>query len=767
MSTTSQAAAFLDRVSDISDSTPNDDGEMKAQVPFSSALKLTYDQEQRMVEHALRRIDDMELEQGRVLIHGNANWFEGSGDMNADRHTFMGRRSLYELNYQNKVGWRKFAFPNSIYAQSNLTAPFSRRIVRQMTAQAVDYYFGTDPWFAAYPMGGQEEDLAEYLDTFAQFKTERSGLKSCMAKAIEGAFVRGEAVVKTVWETDEQTYEQFAQVLTAEDGSDIFDVNGDWITDKDRFTDEEQSQVDTVPGPNAGKPIPGSMEPTGRRVLRKDMMTEQPDNPVYTPKTITRRRITFRGAKSDVVYWQDILIPEKADHVQRGGADIVAHLSDMPVIRLIDLYQRRGLLVKAPSEQFDETKKALDLLRRAASGGGQSHSAVKQPRADIGETQDLAGGHSNEPKMEMAEVYLTFDANEDGQTEEVMLVIDRKNRIPVFYDYLANVTPDGERPFDVVRIQPVEGRWHGIGAMAMFEKSQRTIDLLLNRWNVSQGASGRVTFWKPSNTLEGDRDPHLALNFGQTFTLKPDKTMEDTLGFVNLPEIKSKDIQEMMEYMAQLIMNEAGVASVNDGAAAGMDTAKLATGVRNLESNNHTMASLYWGSLFPSLVGITRRNIVTEFANTTYPDVLKLFGGDHYKAGVLMAEDLQDLEINVNILMTKYRNQQVLQSSLQAINSAQQYFMSPVPVQEKLTKLYQQVLRALQIDDPDEIIEPLEPQAQPTLPTSPDQGQPQLPAAPVQPHPEAHANGAANGDSGGGAVQPVLGNKFLWRKPGK
>lgn len=756
MSTTSgnQAGEFLSQVSHISDSPKGGHDPDKGQVPFVSALTLTYEQETRMVTHALKRIEQMESEQGRTLVASSKEWFAtNGGTFSQDRYTFMGRRAIWELSYQNKVWWRKWCLKGQIYEQSNLTAPFCRNIARKMTARAVNYFFGTDPWFAAYPIGGDREELAEELDEYCQFKTDRSQLKPCMAKAIEGAFVRGESVVKTIWETDEQLYQQNANVLTDPDGNDILDVNGDWITDADKFMDEMQGVVD----PNTGKKIPGSDHLTGRRVLRRDLTTVEPNPLEYTQKKITRRKINFSGAKSDIVYWQDFLCPMTAPHIQKGGADIIAHLSDMPVIKLIDLYQRRGLLDESPSQQLEATQRAINLLRQMAANSGQPKTAAGNARADVGEVQGLIGWEETEPKVQIAECYMTFDANEDGQTEEIVCVIDRRSRLPVFYDYLPNVTPDGERPFDVVRVQPIEGRWYGLGAMEMFDKSQRTIDLLLNRWNLAQGAAGRTTFWKPSNTLEGDRNPHLVMNMGKTYTLKEGRTMEDTLGFVTLPEVNGEDIQKLMQLIIQVMTSEAGVASADDSAIAGLETGKLATGVRNIQQSGEEMFSLYIGSLEPCLESITRRNLRVEFANMKPTEVFSFFEGDQHKVGVLMQEDVADLDINVNVLLTRYKNQQMLQSAQTAINAGVQFYQNPPEIQGRLAKLYIQELKALGIDDPGSVISPMEPPPAQPQPGAP--GQP-APAAGAPPSP-----GAASSAPTSAATQQIQPGKFLWSKP--
>lgn len=761
----SQAGTFLNQpeIQDISNTQIDSD---KPLVPFSSALKLTREQEAKLVNHALRRIDQMEDEQGRVLVSASQDWYRTSTNILMDRYTFMGKRSIYELTHNQRLGWRRYAV-GGIFTLSNLHAPFTRGIARQITAQSIDYFFGTDPWFAAYPVGGDEEDLAEELDEFCQFATGKNELKSCMSRAIEGATVRGESVVKTTYETVQQTYEQLANVLIDPDGKDILDANGDWITDKDKFVDEKQSEVD----PQTGKPIPGSEQFTGCRVLKKDMVTPEPPELNYESKTIRRRSVSFQGAKSDVVFWQDFLCPQNASSVQRDGADICVHLSDMPTMTLIDLYVRRGLIGSA-QEDYEATARAIKLLQANLAYAAPS-SAVKQPRAAIGETEFLNNGDQNvEPRLTIAECYLTYDANEDGQTEEILLVLDRKNKLPIFYDYLANVTPDSERPFDVVRIQPVESRWWGQGVYETYEKTQRAIDLFLNRWNLSQSQAGRVTFWKASNTLEGDRNPNLPLNYGQTYTLLKDKTAEETLSFVNLPEIKGEDLQKIMQLLVQIQTSDSGTSSANDAAIAGLDTSQLATGVKNIQAHNDIKINMYLSNMLPTLTSITRRNLKVEIANMQPVEIFSLFHGDKQKTSQLLQEDAQDLDFDVTITLSRYKNQALLASAMGAQNAFAQFMQLPVPAQHLGAPLYIQSLKAYGISDANSIIVPLDEQLPQSAegPLPPTQG-PSQAHAPGQPEAPQGQPGAPQGFPTPSVpistAQPIQANKPLWNKPTK
>lgn len=680
------------------------DGQDLPRIPFPTSYLLSGQQEKDLIEHALRRLRELEDELGRSCT-GDSNWYESIDYSELGRRSFLGKRQLYEMLYHNQVDWRPHLL-GGIFNDSNLIVPLSRRIVRQMVARANNYFFATDPWFAVYPVGVADRELASDIERYTRFKFDQSRQKHVLELAVELAFVRGEAVVKTTYESREQLYQEQASVLVDEQGADILDASGDYIVETDLWVAETETEIN----PQTGQP--GAPLPTGRMVLKRDGVTPKPAKMIFQSKLITRKITHFKGAESAIVFYKDFLCPLNAPSVQ--DADCIVHLYDMPVMRLADMYQRKAMLDMSNEESMRATQRAVELIRNMAFESGRPKAFKNQNRPELGE--DTGTTERTEPVVEIAEFHLRYDANGDGIMEDIMLVIDRKNQVPIFYDYEANVTPDGLRPFDVVRINEVDGRWHGIGAMEMFESSQEIVDLLVNRWNFSQSRAARVDLWSPHNTVEGDSNKNLQLNWGRTYTPKPGKTAKDILEFVTLPDVKHEALKNMFEFFMQMATNESGVANANDARAVGLDTAELATGVRNIEKSGQEMFSLYLSHLEPGLQSIIQRAMGLIFANLDQEEVFVFFEGDKQSFGMIRPEDVQDLELNVSLLLTRYRGEQLLQSSMQAANLVTQFYSHLPEIQVRVAPLYRDMLKALQINFADEIIVPL---AAPPMGTGP------------------------------------------------
>mgnify|MGYP000897649304 CR=1 FL=1 len=700
MSTTSaqpgQLEQFIERTNHVPEPAERTPEATEARrMPFKTALaeQLTGEQERVMVEHAIKRLGELEQELGRDLVLNQA-WaasekLSSTEIIQRATDSFMGKRSRYEDVFENKVDWRQYLF-GGIFKDSNLVVPLSRRIARQMTARAQNYFFETDPWFAAEPEGVEDTKLADKIDRFAKFKLGQLGSKKNKERAIKRAFIQGEAVVKTTHVVRDQLFNAYAQILIDAEDNPILDATGGFILDTDKW--QEETAVD----PASGQPVPTG---TGKLILARDGVTEQPATMLWAEKIIPRRQVIYQGPESPVVYFKDFLCPLTARDVQT--ADTVAHLYDKPVMELVDLYVKGGMLDATEKDRLEAVQRTIQLIRDLTSNTSTPKAGANQNDRPGDEQQFRGTSTSGEPVAEMAEIYLWFDANGDGILENIMLVVDRKNKVPVFYDYVPNVTIDGLRPFEVVRVNEIDGRWYGEGVMEMFESTQNIVDLLVNRWNHSQSRAGRVDFWRPDLTLEGRSNPNLVMNWGGTYTLAANAEPEKTLHSVYLEDTKFDHLERMFEFFMQLAMNESGVQHANDGQTAGMDTQKLATGIRNIEKAGQEMFAPFISDLEPSLQAILKRELLVLFANLDRTEVFDYLnrdtetGEEIKQLDQITPDEVRGLTLNVNLLLTRYKGEQQLVQGEQASAIVERFYMLPVQIQPFVAQFYKNQLKAI------------------------------------------------------------------------
>jgi hypothetical protein len=675
-------------------------------MPFPTSLVLTREMEEELVNHAMKRAQELDNETGRNLSNGTG-WLSSDGLATPDpegnegaQHTWMGKRLLYDKTFKNEMEWRPRLL-GGVFAQSNLVVPAARRIARQMIARAANYYFGTDPWFAIYPVGVTDKERADKADRYVRWKMDQAKLKRTEEQAIERAFILGEAVIKTSWANRQQIYKTNAVVLVDEQGMDIIGADGDYIMESDLWVPE--SSVD---------PVTGQTVYSDMFVLKRDGQTAKPDVMIWQEKPIVRRITHYKGPEAKVINFMDFLCPIDAESVQL--ADCVVHYYDTQLMDLADEWKKSIPANATAEERMQATKAAIDLLRKLETSNNTTNTAQNSDTVDAVSPSGM-GVNRGQPVVEIAEFYLRYDADGDGLLEDVCLVVDKKTRTPIFYDYVANVTEDGLRPFSVVRVNEVPGRWYGIGSMEMFNTSQQIIDLMMNRKNHSNSRAARVDFWNPQNTLEGRANQHLELNWGGTYTPAPNKSAKDCLESVYLENNIGDNLQEMIEFFMQLMMNESGVTNANDGNVSGMESTKLATGIRNIEKSGQELFSLFLGHLEPGISESLAKMVKLLFSNIDQMEVYRYFedGEDGGEGGSNLLQeinpgDIANLELDTRVLLTRYRGEQILESYTRGWTIVKEYYAEQNPeVQMRTTEFAQGMLKAMQVPNANKIIQPI------------------------------------------------------------
>ena len=695
----------LARVTEETQDIPLQKGENDPIMPFPTNYLLTKDQEDELIQHAIKRKKDLESELGRDDgLHGILSesptyeeTFESSESLT---RSFMGKRRIYDLMYRNKVAWRGRVL-GGIYEKSNLTLPVSRRIARQMTARSNGYFFSTEPWFAVNPVGDSDKFVADKADKYAKIKMEDAKLKQEFEASVERAYIAGECILKTTFLEDDRIYKTNAEVLVDNTGADILGQDGDYITSDDLWVPE------LVEDPETGEPFE-----TGAFVLKRDRATPRPAQMMYVQKQIMRRKVIYKGAKSDIVHYRDFLCPLSANSVE--DADCLVHLYDMPVMELAEAWRQKQV-VEGAEESQQSTAEAIDLIRAMADDTSEKKSAKNSVRPEMDDSgENRYTDTEGEPVAEIAEFYMRYDANGDGMMEDIVLLLDTKTERPLYYDYVANYTDDGKRPFTVIRINPVPGRWYGEGAMEMFESSQNIIDKSLNRWNFSQMGSGRVDFWNPEATVEGQGKPNLELNTGQTYTLRNGKTAEDALSTVPLHDVKYDEMQGIFELFIQSTLNESGVQHANDNHIAGMDSTKLATGIKNIEKSGQEMFSVYLGHLEPGITETLRKMISVMNGNMDANEVVSYLEDESSDLIQISASEIKDYEMDVRVLLSRYKAEQILESNARASELIKDYYAQPYIVQLQTQSHYIEMLKQMQIPYAEKTIQPVDVQ-QPSM----------------------------------------------------
>lgn len=677
----SQIAAFLQRVPYA----PNVEAPNEPQVIFRGALELTLEQEQFLVTSCLRWKETLEGVYGHDKLAG-----EDCGDdisptdsalQDTDGMDWMQRRALWEKVYHQRFGWRRTSLGGIYEDGQNLHFPLTRRVVQQMISRAQNYFFQTEPWSAATPVGLSDLDLSKAANEWAQYRFAVAGLKGVFEKAIELAFIRGECVIASEFHERLDYYETLANVAVGPDRQPIRAADGDFIFDTDTFF----------------------IDPTGQTILERDGKTvvgtlQDGGEPVFVSAKIPRVETRFKGPRARIVGLRDFMASFDGDTLQDVKCCI--ELQEIEAIQIAQDYVNR--MEKAGEWNPEDYPRVTDLLRNAQSGYGISSAG--KPRPELGEAP-LAEGRT-EPKINAGIFCLHIDANSDGRLENVYVVIDLDTMRPILYDYVANVFHDKKRPYHAVRVNPLDGRWDGISAIDVFWQMQRFCDLTVNRWDFSNSQSGGVTFWDPSRTMEGAANPHLKLNCGTTYRkTDPNLPADRIVERVQLHDFKGAQFETILQYFMQMFVNMSGVANANDAQAAGLNSAQLATGIRNIDRSGQEQFAPLLSQLQPGIEAVTESCLVIAVRTMDDIEAYSVLGPDGVaQVQTLQSADVRALRWRVQMELTRYRAEQELQQSGQALATVKDYYIQPPQLQAVLAPFYRQQLKAFGVRNVDAVI---------------------------------------------------------------
>ncbi|MBP7949009.1 MAG: hypothetical protein KA004_05090 [Verrucomicrobiales bacterium] len=628
-------------------------GPDKPRKVFPSNLHLTRAQEDALCLRAANRFQQLDEELGREQtrtdIDGTALFLNQRTDEKKEERLFMAKRLLYQHIAENDFSWRPLLMKNSIFAKSNLVVPLCRRICRQMAARAGNYFFGTNPWLAVEHVGLNDITMAKTLNNLVQAKLDENENQSRIQSAIPIAFEIGEAIIKTTTTRKASFYRHKETVAVDGNGLPLTASDGQPIRQDDEWIPAD---------PN---------NPGGSKILKRDGTTEMPPMLQFQETMIDEEIIHYQGPDPKIVYFRDFLCPLNATDIQ--SADCICHVMDYSANQLAADY------MTSPGESMDELKAAVEAIRNALNQESTRRS-FDAMRPELGETTEP---ETPDPVMTIGEFYLRYDADGDGYMEDIMLVMDLASKTPIFYDYTAAVTDDGLRPFQIVRAKPVLNRWYGQGAIELFESYQSTVDLLVNRRNRAQSESGRVTLWRPQNTVEGDANPNLILNWGKTYTPREGKTPEDIINVVYLDDNKYDNLTDELQFFLQLAMNESGVQHANDNYVAGMDSAKLATGIKNIEKSGMEMFAVFISSLETGLNAASHAFVQCLYKHLDDEETFIYLDGDVPVELTVAARDVKALKYNARVTLSKYKAEQSLASAGQAIAVVRDYYTLTLP----------------------------------------------------------------------------------------
>ena len=686
----------------------------------------------KMVDYACRRLTSCE------------------GEMHEWRNEMARARRESERDLSDRVAGREAM----IFLKSNESADIVASAAEFIVARLSEDVFGTEPWFMVAPertqapVGQEAPDtvLATEIDEHARWKIRNIGWKTAGRTALKTAVDLGTAIMKTTWRRKVETYKRYANVLVhaANPMEAVATAAGDYIFDSDEMVEqvgvegaagimwgpEEDAETRGQGDAEMGAPAAGGMGGMGG-------MGAEMGNTGGTPVPLLRRTV----AAKDVNVVVDL---EGAHKFERYLIDETAVRYDAAFTELVD---DRNFVAPLSANRLEDVdfcahvydRRLSDIRAMLPKGDPKSQELLKQikgetiSRKEPARANERSSGDEDNPWVRVAECYFDYDPLEDGNTVRVYLVVlpATTTGIDMGCDYLANVIPEGEYPFDPVIIMKKKGKWVGTGMYEAYRRVGQAVDRNFNAMIYRNDMHANPIKCIHEDALEEEpEDLHIGPD--TTFTLKPNKTLKDFIEFGVLPDLDQQTF-EIVKFSMNLFQNRVGVSSAAQGSTAELPQINTATGTNAVLASGATLGS----ELLEQVRGeIGQGGLINHLDKTirliyTRQDKAETFAygeGQFRKIVELTPEKVRNMSMHVHLLLTRFKQKQDVDNaaaSIAAIVGANVGYIQ-VPEQEKeaVRPLFVQLLKGRGYDNADSIVRkailPVAPMGMP------GQGEPQM-----------------------------------------
>ena len=637
---------------------------------LKTALTLTEDQLQRMVRYVRDRIEG--IDESR-----NNGWL-------ADRERF-------DREWDDDFSHREWE--NAVFAKSNESLNMIGSGVDYIRSRLIEEIFGGKPWFAADPRqpDGADPHVAEQVGRHLRWKLgpDQIDFEAVSADLVSQACKLGECVAKLFYKTEEETFERIASILwDAQANAPVLTPDGEFVFEDGPLDTLAQALVDGEPGEmlewHPGEP--------GELVSPEAL----PPGLCWKEQIVSDRTVRYSGAKAVPLHYKEFYCPLNAPSVHE--ADFVAHMTSM---RLSELCGHLGISLDDATAEEEESadgylKRALCQIRAA---GAEPKPDSEQPRAGEGEEIPVADA---DPEFRMVEAYFRFDARGDGRPCRVFLMVAYDYDVPIFWDYIANVTPDGKYPFEAVAVNKEPHRWYGKSWFKKYERFQHLIDKLTNQILYRNDlAANPVKFRRKEAVVQWQDDQPFEIGPDKVFDLNDGYTAEDALQTARIPEL-----DEQTKFLLEMVISNwrmrAGVTTATQGTFGGLPSERTATGISQVAATGTTMFKPQLMEVKRGLEAVLRQVVEYQYAYLDADETFTYMEGDERRLGLLSREKVRDLEFNVELTLTLFKQNQNLDASRMAVDFFGQFLAVPDAFKRVAAPLFTTVYKSLQIDNADD-----------------------------------------------------------------
>lgn len=604
-------------------------------------------------------------------------------DLRGGMSSWLSARKRFEEQSRDDFSWRDTmdqSSPgevNAIFREHNDSLNIVGGMADFVVARSIDDILGSESFFSMSPEGGKaDKTLATGLQKHSEWKIRQSNVRSGLDDAIKKAICLGEGVLKIRWKKSVRHFERIAQVLwDKKRNRPMLTKDRDYIFDNDEIVDEKNE---------AGKTTARYPAKAPEMDLRNGSAFEWKEKIVADSETV------YENVSCECMDHNDLVVSLVKGTLEE--CDFIGHLMDMSLFDIRDKY--------APSEEI------LSVIKSCTKEAKSESNKPVSGRMEGPERDTSLQGMEN-PTVQLCEGYLDYIVKIGGQERvcRIMAVVALDSQELLYAEYLSNITPKGALPLVVVRAwKAAANRWYGRGIFEAYETAQTAIDrdycsvAHRNRFHANPIKGVQ------KNALENvEYASDIKMTPGEGLVLKTDKTLKDAVQFLVMPDLDNRTM-DLMNLRAQVTQLRGGVTNVSQGGVESLPQNSTATGVEAILNSGNVLSRLATAHLRESIEPAVALCIKLIYRHHNQAETFSYLEGDHPEVVTISPEDVANLEMNVRLTLTRFRNREMRENAKIAQDAFAQYLQFPPEDRESIRPFTVDVIRSVGFDDAEHIV---------------------------------------------------------------
>lgn len=615
-----------------------------------SNLKLNKKQEEKLVEYTLERVRQLKEDNRERIETDKISW------------------KTYHNDRTDRVSY------DGIFSHSNLSVPMTSLVVDHFMARAEDEITGTSPYFKFEAQGASDLETAEGYDKYFNWKIEdQAKTRERLEESYLHLFIQRALVLKSTYREDISVWYDYERngLFNNQTGAfeeipgegPIIEGESQFIPEINPLTGETELRLATDP---SFQMIPGVHE-------------FQP-----LPQGVPTQQVKYRGPRSEVIDSDRFLCPSTAESVDE--ADIVVELYDKDLKWVRDMFMNRDWI------SFPDY---LNLMKKDAN-----------PRSETQENEErkenLSFDSDENPVVPIIECWIKRDVLGTGTPQEFCIFIDTETEKPIYYEYVAKLTPDNKVPYTAVSIGKERNKWCGSSLPERIRSFQEYVDRQFNSQSYRNELAANPIIGINAQAVE-DEPEDVELHAGKIFELKDQYSIDDFINFAAVPNVDVRT-QDLIDFVFGIVQLWLGVSNMAQGDYQALAPANTATGVEATLREASKIGRRWMRRIVRGFEEHLTKLVQVTMATIDEEEVFEYMEGDVRAFGVMSPEAIRDIGINVRVMLSQDQGQRAIEKANLALQTQDRYFQSPPEMRPFMRPMLKRILDAMGFEKTDEFL---------------------------------------------------------------